>query len=95
MAIDESEVRRVARLARLKLTGEEAAMFGEQLSRVLDHMRELESLDTERVPPTAHVLGLSNVLREDEPIPFEGRENLLENSPAVQGPYVKVPKVIE
>ncbi len=95
MAIDESEVRRVARLARLKLTGEEAATFGAQLGRILDHMRELEGLDTEQVPPTAHVLGLSNVLREDEPIPFEGREKLLENSPAVQGPHVKVPKVIE
>lgn len=95
MAIDESEVRRVARLARLKLTGEEAATFGEQLSRVLDHMRELESLDTERVPPTAHVLGLSNVLREDEPSPFEGCEKLLENAPVLEGPYFKVPKVIE
>lgn len=95
MAIDESEVRRVARLARLKLSEAETATLGNQLGRILDHMRELGNLDTERVPPTAHVLGLTNVFREDEPIPFEGREKLLENAPVLEGPHIKVPKVIE
>ncbi len=95
MAIDESEVRRVARLARLRLTGEEVGMLGDQLGRILDHMRELEGLDTERVPPTTHVLGLSNILREDEPKPCADPEAMLRNVPAVEGSHVKVPKVIE
>ncbi len=95
MAISVDDVSHVARLARLALSGEEIRLFQEQLGRILKHMEELNSLKTDDVPPTAHILGLTNVLRDDEPRVFENRNDLLEIAPQVEGPYFKVPKVIE
>ncbi|MBI2362205.1 MAG: Asp-tRNA(Asn)/Glu-tRNA(Gln) amidotransferase subunit GatC [Elusimicrobia bacterium] len=95
MPLSPDEVLKVARLARLKLSGAELARFEGQLGRVLEHMADLASLDTGAVPPTAHALGLTNVMRADEPVPFAAQEALLANGPEREGPYLKVPKVIE
>lgn len=97
MSLSIDEVRKVARLARLKLSAEELSRFSEQLSRVLGYMRDLETLDTKDVAATAHALGLTNVLREDVPAPSDDalREALARNFPGREGPYLKVPKVIE
>lgn len=95
MSLSAEDVRKVARLARLKLSGEETARFEGQLARVLEHMADLASLDTAEVPPTAHALGLTNVAREDEPVDCPVKDALLANGPEREGPYLKVPKVIE
>lgn len=94
MAITEGDVIKVARLARLKITEEEVRLFQDQLGRILRHMEELDSLNIDDVPPTAHVLGLTNVLRQDEPRSFENKKDLLAIAPELEGPYFKVPKVI-
>ena len=97
MSLTHEDVKKVARLARLKVTDEEVARFQGQLGHILGHMADLEGLDTSRVEPTAHALGLVNVLREDVPAPASPavREAILKNAPEREGPYVKVPKVIE
>lgn len=95
MAISEEEVRKIAKLARLRLKDEEVRLYQSQLLKILEAIDELKQADTSRVPPTASVLGLTNVLREDAPEPFAERERLLEIAPERQGPYYKVPKVIE
>ncbi|HVE12947.1 MAG TPA: Asp-tRNA(Asn)/Glu-tRNA(Gln) amidotransferase subunit GatC [Elusimicrobiota bacterium] len=95
MEITEEDVRRIARLARLTLSPEEIRTYRGQLVRILEHMEELKRLDTARVEPTAHALGLKNVLREDEARPYPDRAGLLAAAPAADGPYFKVPKVIE
>jgi aspartyl-tRNA(Asn)/glutamyl-tRNA(Gln) amidotransferase subunit C len=93
--IDESEVRHIAHLARLKLTDEEIARFGGQLAGILDYMQKLNEADTANVGPTAHSLPVSNVFREDEPIAPIGVEKVLGNAPASVGTYFKVPKVLD
>lgn len=95
MAISEEEVRKIAKLAKLRLTDQEVQLYRSQFVKILDAIDELKSADTSHVPPTASVLGLTNVLREDEPQPFAARERLLEIAPERDGPYYKVPKVIE
>ena len=95
MDITDKDVRHIARLARLKLSDEEIKKYGDQLKRILEHMGELSKLDTKDIAPMAHVLGLSNVMRDDVVQPFFERERLLGNAPAFEGPYFKVPKVIE
>lgn len=95
MAITEADVRKIAKLARLKLTDDEVKLYQGQLLKILDSMAELSKLDTAQVPPTTSVLGLSNVMREDEPRPFGDVEALLGNAPQREGPYYKVRKVIE
>lgn len=93
--ITQDDVRKIAKLAKLRLTQQEVELYQSQFSKILDSMAELSALDTKNVPPTTSVLGLSNVLREDQPRPFADTERLLSNAPQREGPYYKVRKVIE
>ncbi len=93
--IDPQEVRHIAHLSRLKLSDEEIARFGAQLSDVLDYMQTLNELDTSDVEPTAHPLPIRNVLRDDVPGEPIGADNALANAPARADDYFKVPKVLD
>ena len=95
MEITQKDVEYIAELARLELTGQEKSLYAGQLKNILSWMEELNSADTSGIEPTAHILGLENVLREDKPEPFPDREAILKNAPQREGDYVKVPKVIE
>lgn len=95
MSVSDDEVRKIAKLARLRLTDAEVALYGGQLSKILDSMTELAKADTSGVAPTTSVLGAVNVMRDDEPKPFADAEALLANAPERDGPYFKVRKVIE
>lgn len=92
--ITADDVRHVARLARLSLTEEEVELFTEQLGAVLDHAEDVEALDTSGVPPTAHPLHLSNVLREDEPRPGADREEVLGSAPRAEEGRFRVPPIL-
>ncbi len=94
MSVSDSDVKKIARLARLRLSDDEVRLYGGQLTKILDAMSELSRLDTAEVPPTSSVLGAADVTREDEPRVFEGRERILDNAPDRDGPYFKVRKVI-
>ena len=67
----------------------------DELNRILDYMKNLNELDTEGVPPTSHVLPISNVFREDVVTPSLPRDQLLANAPSKRQGYFRVPKVIE
>ncbi len=95
MSVSQDEVKKIAKLARLRLTEAEAALYGGQLTKIVDSMAELAAVDTSAVAPTASVLGVVNVMRDDEPEPFADAEALLANAPERDGPYFKVKKVIE
>ena len=56
-------------------------MTGE-LSTVLDHIEKISELDLDGVAPTAHVVALENVLRDDVPRRSLSRERALEGAPA-------------
>jgi aspartyl-tRNA(Asn)/glutamyl-tRNA(Gln) amidotransferase subunit C len=81
--IDRDQVLHVARLARLELTEEEVARMSTELSDVLTHIEKIGELDLVGVPPTTHVVEVSNALRPDEPEPSLPREVALANAPAV------------
>lgn len=97
MALTLDEVRRVAALARLKLSAEEEQLFAGQLSAILDHVRELEALDVAGVPPMTHALaeGEAVALRPDELVPGLTPEEALAAAPAREGTCFKVPRIIE
>ena len=95
MAVTVEDVRKVAHLARLRFTPEEEARMVDELNRILDYMKNLNELDTEGVPPTSHVLPISNVFREDVVTPSLPRDQLLANAPSKRQGYFRVPKVIE
>ncbi len=94
-SLDEAAVRHVARLARLKITDAEAALFASQLSKVLDYVEQLNELDTRDVAPTAHALPMSNVFREDVVRPCWTPDQALHNAPDRHDGFFRVPKVLD
>jgi aspartyl-tRNA(Asn)/glutamyl-tRNA(Gln) amidotransferase subunit C len=95
MAITRSDVARVAHLARLGLTDAEMDHMAEQLSQVLDAMQSLNQLDTSAIPPTAQVIPLKNVMRDDVARPSSPQAEILRNAPAKKGDYFLVPTVLD
>jgi len=89
------DVAYVARLSRLILSEEEQARYGQDLAAILDYAAKLNELDTEGIEPTAHVLPIHNVLREDISRPSFDRDKLLRNAPEQADGCFKVPKVVE
>lgn len=92
--ITRDDVAHVARLARLALTDDELDLFTGQLAAVLDHARDVESLDVGDVEPTAHPLPLKNVLRPDVPVPSLERDEVLAVAPSVEDDRFAVPPIL-
>lgn len=97
MALSLEEVRRIADLARLRLSAEEERTFAEQLSAILDHVRQLEELDVSAVPAMTHALAAGEVpgLRDDVERPGLSPADALGAAPAREGTCFKVPRIIE
>ena len=93
--ITREEVERVASLARLSLTDEEAERMADELDRILEYVEVLEQVDTEGVEPTSHVMPLRTPLREDRAAECLDPELALANAPLRDGTAFVVPKVIE
>jgi aspartyl-tRNA(Asn)/glutamyl-tRNA(Gln) amidotransferase subunit C len=89
--IDREQVLHVAKLARLRLSDEEVARMGDELSTILDHIETLNELDLEGVEPTSHVVELENVLRADDPRPSLPGEKALEQAPDAAAGGFRVP----
>ena len=95
MAFAADQIRYVAALARLKLTNEEVRRFAEQIDHILAYVDKLQQLNTDDVPPTSHVVPVANVFRQDEVAPSLPVDAALANAPQREGPFLKVPRVIE
>jgi len=96
--ITEKEVRYVAGLANLNLTDAEVAKFQADLDGILEHVDQLNEIDTSGVEPMAQVLFDADetaTLRADVPAPPLGNQAGLANAPRTGAGYFKVPKVIE
>ena len=95
MPLTTAEVKHIAELAKLNLSDEETARFREQLSAVFDYAAQLNAVDTSAIPPTATVLPLRTVLREDVVQPSLAREALLQNAAEQEQGQYKIPAVFE
>lgn len=95
MAITRADVEHVAHLARLHLTDEELDRMQTQLSRILEAIETLREVDTGHVGPTASVIQLENVMRDDVASGPMPREVTLANAPLRDDPFLRVPTVLE
>ncbi len=95
MAISREQVEHVAHLARLGLSDEEKARLEEQLSHILEAMQAIDRLDTSAIPPTAQVIPLQTVMRDDVVRPSAPVDDVLRNAPRREGDFFKVPPVLE
>ena len=89
--IDREQVLHVARLARLELSDDEVERMSGELTGILGHIEKIGELDLEGVPPTSHVVEVTNAVRADEPRPSWPRELILEQAPAVRDDGFEVP----
>ena len=89
--IDREQVLHVARLARLELSDDEVERMSGELTGILGHIEKIGELDLEGVPPTSHVVEVTNALRDDVPRPSWPREQIFAQAPAVRDDGFEVP----
>ena len=94
-SISREDVEHVAHLARLHLTDDEVNRMQMQLSNILESIETLQQVDTSHVGPTASVIELENVMRDDEVRPGLTREAALANAPLRDDPFLRVPTVLQ
>jgi aspartyl-tRNA(Asn)/glutamyl-tRNA(Gln) amidotransferase subunit C len=92
--IDSSEVREIARLARLRLSEAEVERMARELGAILSHIEELRQLDTSAIEPMTHAVPFDCPLRPDEVGTMLPVEVSLQNAPLRDGPFFEVPRVV-
>tara|TARA_Y100000588_G_scaffold130587_1_gene143138 strand:- start:16316 stop:16609 length:294 start_codon:yes stop_codon:yes gene_type:complete len=94
MRLKLQDVRDVAALARLKMTGSELELMREQLSDILTNFDALSSVNTNDIEPTGHSADVDSVMRDDESKESLRLEEVLENVPSKHGNFVRVRSVL-
>jgi aspartyl-tRNA(Asn)/glutamyl-tRNA(Gln) amidotransferase subunit C len=95
MPVSIKDVDHIAKLAKLSFSEEEKETFTEKFNQILSFMEKLNELDTSNVEPLSHVIELQNVMRDDVVKPSLPTEEALENAPARDEKFFRVPKVID
>lgn len=88
------DVRAIADLARLELSDTDIEKYAQQLSQILDYFQLLQEVDTSDVSPTASVLPLRSVMREDNPAPALDPNDAIANAPISEANQFKVSAVL-
>ena len=95
MHVDEATVRRIARLARIKITDEEAKGLETELSGILDWVEQLKEVDTSAVEPMTRVVPIKLKMREDAVTDGGYAADIVRNAPMSEDDFFVVPKVVE
>jgi aspartyl-tRNA(Asn)/glutamyl-tRNA(Gln) amidotransferase subunit C len=95
MQVDESTVRRIARLARIRITDEEARSLQGELTGILNWVEQLGEVDTADVEPMTRVVAQKLRKREDRVTDGGIADDIVANAPLVDDHYFVVPKVVE
>ncbi len=93
--ITKQEVLRIAALAKIAITDEEAAQFTPELESIFNYIQQLQAVDTTGLEPTYQVTGLTSVTRPDVVIDYGvSRADLLKNAAHQRDGSIEVPKVL-
>ena len=95
MSIDNQTVRKVSKLAKIKINEKEETKFIEELNNILGWVDELKKVDTDQIEPMLSVFNESMVMRKDEVSSEISDELVLKNAPESKSGFFVVPKVIE
>ncbi|KTT69439.1 Asp-tRNA(Asn)/Glu-tRNA(Gln) amidotransferase subunit GatC [Sphingomonas endophytica] len=95
MSVDTATVRRIAGLARIAITDEEAARLAPELGNILDFIEQLGEVDTAGIAPMTAVIPNHLRLRDDVVTDGGIRDRVLANAPQAEHGFFTVPKVIE
>ncbi len=91
--ISKDDVKHIAELAELEFGEKDIKKITSQLDRILDHVANVSSANTEGIPPTSHILDIKNVFREDTAEESVTQESALKNAPDEANDGFKVPKI--
>jgi aspartyl-tRNA(Asn)/glutamyl-tRNA(Gln) amidotransferase subunit C len=89
------DIKKLARLAHLKVTLEEESQLIPKLSAIVEHISQLKAVDVSGVEAMSHVHGSTNVFRADEAQPHLSIDALMQNAPDRSGRYIRVPLIVE
>ncbi|MEZ5844470.1 MAG: Asp-tRNA(Asn)/Glu-tRNA(Gln) amidotransferase subunit GatC [Hyphomicrobiaceae bacterium] len=95
MHVDEATVRRVARLARLAITDDEAKGLEKELSGILDWVEQLNEVDVTGVEPMTRVVPIAMKMRDDVVTDGGKAADVTANAPMSDDGFFVVPKVVE
>lgn len=95
MKINENDIQKVAKLARLELSGEEKEEFSKQLNDIIEYVEKINELDTSGVKPADHIVELSNVFRDDVVQKSIHTAEIEKMAPSFKNGHIVVPKIIE
>lgn len=91
--INKEDIKHIAKLAELEYSDAEIDKITSQLDKIISHVAKIGEADTSNTAPTAHILELSNVYREDKARGSLSREESLKNAPLEAAGGFKVPKI--
>jgi len=92
--ITPEQIQHIARLARLRFTGQELEGFTAQFNQILDYVETLNGIDTEGIEPMTNLFEATSRLRDDEPGELLPAGEALRNAPKKTEGFFSVPKVI-
>ena len=95
MALDRDTVRKIARLARIKVKDDELDHLADELGHILSFVEQLDEVDTKSVEPMTSAVEVSLPMREDAVTDGGDAEKILRNAPAGVHGFFAVPKVVE
>lgn len=95
MALNRTDVEKIAHLARLQIDDNDVPEYAKNLSNILGLISQMQSIDTSDVEPLAHPLDAVQRLRADIITEQDQREHFQKVAPAVENGLFLVPKVIE
>jgi aspartyl-tRNA(Asn)/glutamyl-tRNA(Gln) amidotransferase subunit C len=95
MSVDQATVRRIAHLARIKVSDDDVPQLQDELNAILQFVEELASVDVEGVEPMTSVMPMPMKKRADVVTDGGIADAILANAPAREDHFFKVPKVVE
>jgi aspartyl-tRNA(Asn)/glutamyl-tRNA(Gln) amidotransferase subunit C len=95
MSVDIEIVRRVARLARIAVTAEDAERMTGELNAILGFVEQLNEVDVEGVEPMTSVIPMEMKKRQDAVTDGNKASDVVANAPATEENFFLVPKVVE
>jgi len=95
MKISFDDVKHLTKLSKLHFNHDEVDNYLMDLNKIIDYVNKLSDIDFEGISPTAYILPIHNVFREDEVKPSSAISEILQNAPDVQEECFHVPQVLE
>lgn len=95
MSVDTATVKRVAKLARIAVTDDEAKNLEGELNTILGFVEQLNEVDVSGVEPMVSVVAMDMKKRVDEVTDGNKAEDIVANAPATDENFFQVPKVVE